>query len=283
VNYRHAFHAGNHADVLKHFALTVVLERLARKEAPFAVLDTHAGIGLYDLASDEAQRSPEWQGGIARLWDWPEAPAELAPYLAAVRALNPDGALRFYPGSPALVAAALRPADRLAACELHPDDAQSLKARFSRQPNVHVHPRDGWEALNALLPPPEKRGLILIDPPYEEPGELERAARAIGPALKRFGHGVYMWWRPLKLGGALDRADAEAKAQIAKEPRAKDMLRADLWVDTPAPSGRLLGSSILVLNPPFGLEEALRAALPAVAERLALGPGAGWRVARSGG
>lgn len=274
MNYRHAFHAGNHADVLKHFALIVALERLARKPAPFAVLDTHAGVGLYDLHSEEAQRSPEWQGGIGRLWEWPEAPAALAPYLGAVRALNPDGALRFYPGSPALIAAGLRPADRLAACELHPEDAQTLKARFARQPNVHVHPRDGWEALGALLPPPEKRGLVLIDPPYEAAGELERGAEAIRAALKRFGHGVYLWWRPMKSESALARVDAD----LASAGRA--WLRADLWVDAIQPAGKLAGSSILVLNPPFGLHEALEQALPALAERLALSPSGGARLSQ---
>lgn len=273
MNYRHAFHAGNHADVLKHVALVYCLAHLKRKETPFAVLDTHAGIGLYDLFSSEAMRSPEWRQGVGRLENWPEAPPAVHAYLDAIAAFNPDGATRFYPGSPAFIANALREDDVLLACELHPEDAATLRAHFGEQSNVHVHARDGWEALNALLPPPRSRGLVLIDPPYEEPDELERAARALGAALKRFGHGVFLWWRPLKSESALDRVDAEVKAQGAR-----NMLRADLWVDTPNPQGKFSGSSILVINPPYGLEVALREALPAIAAKLALGK-AGWRVA----
>ena len=271
MNYRHAFHAGNHADVLKHLVLIVCLDALKRKPAPFAVLDTHAGRGAYDLLCDEALRSPEWQDGIARLWDWSGAPAPVARFLDAIRAFNGDGTLRTYPGSPALIAAALRENDVLDACELHPEDARTLRKTL-RTPNVRVHERDGWEALSALLPPEQRRGLLLIDPPYEELGELERGARALGEPLKRFAHGVYLWWRPLKSESALAAADAEVKAQGARE-----ILRADLWVDTPQPQGRLNGSSMLVINPPFGLRETLQEALPALASRLAAG-NAGWRL-----
>ena len=271
MNYRHAFHAGNHADVLKHVVLLMCLDALTRKPTPFGVLDTHAGRGSYDLLSDEALRSPEWRDGIARLWDWSEAPAAIARYADAVRGFNGDQELRTYPGSPALIATALKPDDVLDACELHPDDAQALR-RTLRTPNVHVHQRDGWEALNALLPPSQRRGLVLIDPPYEEPGELERAARAVGPALKRFGHGMYLWWRPLKRESALDSADAEVRAQGAKET-----LRVDLWVDAPKPEGKLTGSSLLLINPPFGLKQALVESMPALTKRLATGD-AGWRL-----
>jgi 23S rRNA (adenine2030-N6)-methyltransferase len=272
MNYRHAFHAGNHADIVKHVALIACLEHLSRKETPFAVLDTHAGPGLYDLAGEEALRSPEWRGGAARLWDWPEAPAAAAPLVAALRAANADGALRFYPGSPLLIAGALRGADRLIACELHPEDCNALKARFRGAANVQTHSRDGWEALTGLLPFEEKRGLVLIDPPYEAPGELERAARALGPALARFANGIFLWWRPLKSVSALKRADAEAIAQGVKR-----MLRADLWIDAPEREGRLTGSSLLIVNPPFGLEVKLREALPALAARMAAGE-SGWSV-----
>ncbi|GAM96428.1 hypothetical protein U91I_00047 [alpha proteobacterium U9-1i] len=272
MNYRHAFHAGNHADVLKHLALVYCLAHLKRKQSPFAVLDTHAGIGLYDLDSSEAERSPEWRHGIARLHHWPDAPTPVRAYLDAVAAFNPDGGARFYPGSPALIAHALRDDDLLIACELHGEDSETLRARFARQTNVRVHARDGWEALTALLPPPRTRGLVLIDPPYEEPDELERAARALGPALKRFGHGVFVWWRPLKSESALQRADSEVQAQGERE-----ILRADLWVDTPRPDGKLTGSSLLVINPPYGLDAALREALPLLAARMAMGKAA-WRV-----
>lgn len=276
MNYRHAFHVGNHADVLKHIALVFCLDALKRKPAPFAVLDTHAGRGSYDLFSDEAMRSPEWQQAIGRIWDWHGAPEPVTRYLEAVRARNEDGVLRYYPGSPLLIAEALRDGDVLQACELHPEDFAALRRTLGRTPLVHLHERDGWEALSGLLPPPQRRGLVLIDPPYEAPDELSVAARALGPALKRFGHGAYLWWRPLKSESALNAADAEARAQGATKT-----LRADLWVDTPTPEGRLMGSSIFLVNPPFGLEEALRASLPALCDKLATGA-AGWRVKAQG-
>jgi len=272
VNYRHAFHAGNHADVLKHAVLLFCLDALKRKSAPFAVLDTHAGRGFYDLLGDEALRSPEWQGGVARVWDWPEAPALIQRYVEAVQRFNEDGALRTYPGSPVLVTQALRPDDVLMACELHAEDHDKLRRALPRVGNVQVHHRDGWQALTALLPSPQKRGLVLIDPPYEAPDELETAARAFGAALKRFGHGMYLWWRPLKSESALAAADAEARAQGARQ-----LLRADLWVDTVRLEGRLNGSSVLLINPPFGLRQTLEAALPALAARLSQGAH-GWRV-----
>ncbi|MBY0564095.1 MAG: 23S rRNA (adenine(2030)-N(6))-methyltransferase RlmJ [Hyphomonadaceae bacterium] len=272
MNYRHAFHAGNHADVLKHAVLLNCLDALKRKPTAFAVLDTHAGRGLYDLLSDDALRSPEWQGGIARLWDWQGAPPLVARLLTAVRAFNADGALRTYPGSPALIVPALRDGDPLSACELHPEEHAALRRALPRQANIQVHARDGWEALGALLPPPQKRGLVLIDPPYEQPNELAIAGQGISAALKRFAHGMYLWWRPLKSEAELNAADAELRAHGDLAT-----LRADLWTDTPAPQGRLVGSSLFLINPPFGLDEALHAALPMLANRLGAGAH-GWRI-----
>jgi len=263
---------GNHADVLKHAVLLFCLDALQKKPTPFAVLDTHAGRGLYDLHSEEAVRSPEWQDGIARLWDWPNPPPLIARYIEAIRSFNSDGSLRTYPGSPALVTTNLRDDDLLMACELHPEDHAALKRAMPRKANVQVHARDGWQALGALLPPTQKRGLVLIDPPYEAPDELQRTARELGPVLKRFGHGVYLIWRPLKSESALNAVDAETQAQGARE-----MLRADLWVDTPMPTGRLMGSSVLLINPPFGLREALTEALPFLAEAMTKGR-PGWRI-----
>jgi 23S rRNA (adenine2030-N6)-methyltransferase len=271
MNYRHAFHAGNHADVLKHVALLFCLDALKRKDTPFAVLDTHAGRGLYDLTSSEAQRSPEWQGGVSRIWNWPDPPPLIARYREAVAAYNGD-TLTAYPGSPLLIADALRADDALHACDLHPEEHALLKRALRNRENAHVHLRDGWQALTALLPPPQKRGLVLIDPPYEKPDELEQTARMLIPALKRFGHGVYIWWRPMKSQSALDAADAEVQTQGARET-----LRVDLWVNTPALEGKLVGSSLLVINPPFGLEAALREALPALSEWLSAGK-CGWRL-----
>jgi 23S rRNA (adenine2030-N6)-methyltransferase len=272
VNYRHAFHVGNHADVLKHTVLLYCLDALKRKPAPFAVLDTHAGRGIYDLLADEALRSPEWQDGVARIWDWPDPPPLIARYLEAVRSFNADGALRTYPGSPAMVTTNLRDEDVLIACELHPEEHAALKRTLPRQSNVQIHARDGWEAISALLPPPQRRGLVLIDPPYEAPDELAVSAQSIGLALKRFAHGMYLWWRPLKSASALNAADAEARAQGAKET-----LRADFWVAPPAPQGKLSASSLFLINPPFGLREALQEALPFLADALTKGQ-SGWRL-----
>jgi len=272
VNYRHAFHVGNHADVLKHAVLLFCLEALKRKPTPFGVLDTHAGVGLYDLWSDEALRSPEWRRGVARVIEWNDPPPLIARYLEAIRAYNADGGLRTYPGSPALIVRALREGDTLATCELHPEDYAALRNALPRVGNVNVHHRDGWEALGALLPPAQKRGLVLIDPPYEAPDELQRGARALGPALQRFGHGMYVWWRPMKSEAALNAADAEVRAQGAKA-----MLRVDLWIDAPKLEDKLVGSSLLLINPPYGLEAELREALPKLSELMSTGA-AGWRV-----
>ncbi len=272
MNYRHAFHVGNHADVLKHAVLLFCLDSLKRKDTPFAVLDTHAGRGLYDLGGEEAERSPEWRDGVGRIWDWPAAPPLAAAYVEAIRSFNQDGTLRVYPGSPALVTTRLRADDVLMACELHPEEHAILRRALPRQANVQVHARDGWEALSALLPPPQRRGLVLIDPPYEAPDELGVAARAIGGALKRFGHGMYLWWRPLKSESALNAVDDEVRALGAKQT-----LRADLWTAAPTLQGRMMGSSLLLINPPYGLEDALRETLPFLAEALTKGQ-SGWRL-----
>jgi 23S rRNA (adenine2030-N6)-methyltransferase len=268
MNYRHAFHAGNHADILKHVALILCLAAMQRNEKPLAVLDTHAGIGVYDLTGDAASRSPEWRGGFARLQGWAEAPEPVLRLVAMAAAFG-EGR---YPGSPAIVAAMLRAQDRLMACELHPEDAQTLKAWAAGDGRIQVHRRDGFAATSALLPPPERRGLVLVDPPYEAPDEVERSVGALKAGVKRFAHGVYLWWRPLKRPGFLDAADAELAA--IERP----VLRADLAVASPTEGAGLVASSILIVNPPFGVAESLAATLPTLAARLALGPGAGARI-----
>jgi 23S rRNA (adenine2030-N6)-methyltransferase len=273
VNYRHAFHAGNHADVLKHVALLACLAHLGKKPAPFAALDAFAGPGLYDLEGDAATRSPEFRGGVGQIWNWERPPPALAQYRNALRAVNADGRLRFYPGSPKLIRSALREDDRMVACELHPEDAASLKANFRGDAQTQIHARDGYEALPALMPPAERRGLALIDPPYEKEGETQQAAASLRDAARKFSTGVFLWWRPLKVPALIERLDADL-AQGLRRP----LLRADLWISAPSPEGRLTASSIAIINPPFGVESILRAALPALAQRLAAGDGAGWRL-----
>ncbi len=270
MNYRHAFHAGNHADVLKHLVLLFCLDHFARKPAAFAVLDTHAGRGFYDLAGEEAQRSPEWRDGVGRLEDWAEAPAIVRGYCAASLQRAGEDQKLCYRGSPLLIAGALRAQDRLIACELHPEEHAALKAALAHEARAAIHRRDGYEGLLALTPFPERRGLVLIDPPYEANDELARAAEALARALKRFGHGVYVWWRPLKSAAELARYDGEITAPY---------VRADVWVDAPTPEGRLNGSSLMIVNAPHGLEEALAQTLPALAARLGRGR-FGARVAR---
>lgn len=273
MNYRHAFHVGNHADILKHATLALALEHLRRKATPFAVMDTHAGRGLYALDGEEAQRSPEWRDGIGRLWDWPDAPAEFAPLRAALAAANGE-TLSAYPGSPLQALAGMRAGDRLIACELHPEEAGALRRRLAHDPRAQVHQRDGFEAMAALLPPPERRGLVLIDPPYEDRDlDMSRSIKALKLALTRFGYATYIWWRPLKDLREIEAADAELLSG-----RVVKALRADLAVDKATPEGRLVASSLLVINPPFPLTDQLGALLPALSARLALSDAAGWRV-----
>lgn len=279
VNYRHAFHVGNHADVLKHVCLALVIEHLKHKAAPFAVMDTHAGRGSYALDGQEAQRSPEWRDGVGRLWDWADAPAAMAPYLDALRAANPDGALTHYPGSPVLALAGMRDHDRLIACELHPEEAGALKRRLDDDPRAQVHQRNGFEAMSALLPFTERRGLVLIDPPYEDRDhETIQCVRALRAALDRFGHGIYMWWRPVKDVRETEMADAELL-----HGRTLNALRVDLAVDRVTADGRLVASSVLIVNPPYTLAPALAEALPALAAKLGASDAAGWRLEPVGG
>jgi 23S rRNA (adenine2030-N6)-methyltransferase len=276
MNYRHAFHAGGFVDVVKHLILMRLVEYLKRKPAAFRVIDTHAGIGRYDLTGEEAQRSPEWREGIARLLDRglpPEAAALARPYLDVVRGENPDGALRVYPGSPLLVRKLLRPQDRLFAMELHPEDVQTLSALFAGDLQTRVIALDGWLALGSQVPPKEKRGLVLIDPPFEEEGEFGRLVAGLVRAHKRFPQGVYALWYPLK-----DRRERDSFIGALKQTGIPKMLRAELTVRPPAEPPRLFGTGMIVINPPFTLESELQTLLPALAAVLAEDGEGGWRV-----
>ena len=268
MNYRHAFHAGNHADVFKHAALTLVLEHLRQKPQPFAVLDTHAGIGAYDLTGDEARRSPEWREGIGRIFG-----SELASapgYSRLIEALNPDG-MRIYPGSPEVVRSLLREGDRLAACELHPADAATLKARYRGEPRVAAHQRDGYEAMGALLPPPERRGLVLIDPPFELADETQRLVAALAAGLKRWPTGIFAAWYPLK-----DRKISVALSEAAAQAPFPKALRVEFspyaWEESSLP-----GSGLLICNAPWKLDEKLIGLCQELAGRLGNGR-ASWSV-----
>ena len=284
MNYRHTYHAGNFADVLKHVVLSLALVHMAKKAAPFRVIDTHAGIGLYDLAGEEAGKTGEWRGGIGRLLG-PDAnlgaapkPAAAAalmkPYLDAVGALNPDGVPRRYPGSPCLALALMRGDDRLVANELHPEDAATLRRTLARDRRAKVLELDGWLALKAQLPPKERRGVILVDPPFEEPGELDRIVTGLDNARRRFGGGVYLLWYPIKDPRPVARFH-QALAKVAPP----ESLAIELLIRGPVDIDRLNGCGLVVLNPPFTLEADLGVLLPILAERLSDGGGATGRIA----
>lgn len=271
MNYRHAFHAGNHGDVLKHAALSLVLARLRDKPNPFMVLDTHAGRGLYDLESDEAGRSGEHRGGIARLTG-ADAPAPLSPYLGAVRRANPFGGLRWYPGSPAIIKDALRDGDSAKFCELHPEERAALQSAIGADPQVRIYARDGYEAVRAFLPPAARRGLVLIDPPFEQPGEFDRLAGALADGLRRWASGVFMIWRPQKDETGYQRFLSRLEALSIPKSLVAELSIAKRETD------RLTGSGLVVVNPPYGLGDALAAILPHLARRLAIAPGGGWTI-----
>ncbi|WP_112827251.1 23S rRNA (adenine(2030)-N(6))-methyltransferase RlmJ [Rhizobium cremeum] len=267
MNYRHIYHAGNFADVLKHAVLARLIVYLQQKDKAFRLLDTHAGIGLYDLSSEEAQKTGEWQDGIGRLIEaeLPEAVATfLAPYLDAVRTLNPAGPIRLYPGSPKLARVLFRPQDRLSAMELHPDDCRALSRLFEGDYQVRVTELDGWLALGAHLPPKEKRGIVLVDPPFEIEGEYERLVDGLSRAWRRFSTGVYCLWYPIKKG-----APIAAFHQALKDLEIPKMLCAELSVRSDRETTGLSGSGLIIVNPPYTLKEELHAALPELKRVLA--------------
>lgn len=274
MNYRHAFHAGNFADVAKHAVLARIVEYLKKKDKAFRVIDTHAGIGLYDLSADAAQRTGEWREGIGRLItaDLPAPVAELlGPYLKAVRAANPDGGLRFYPGSPLLVRHLLRKQDRLTAIELHPADAETLRRRLAGDFQARVIELDGWLALGAHLPPKEKRGLVLVDPPFEEPGEFERLVDGLKRAHRRWPGGIYALWYPIK--GRTAVAQFRKALKASGIPSIVDIVL-EVRDQTDAP--RLDGSGLVVVNPPYSLQSELEVLMPELSRVLRDGTGGGW-------
>jgi 23S rRNA (adenine2030-N6)-methyltransferase len=265
MNYRHAFHAGNFADVVKHATLARVIAHLKEKPAAFRVIDTHAGAGLYDLHGPEAGRTGEWREGIGQVMGAALAPAVrelLAPYLDAVASFNPAG-LHTYPGSPALVRAWLRAQDRLVACEREPEAARALAASLRADARVKAVAIDGYMALNAYVPPRERRGLVLLDPPYEQADEFDRLATGLAAAHRKWPTGVYMLWYPIK--------DARATATFTRRlaqlgiPR---ILRAELALDSGRDALRLAGSGLVLVNPPWRLEAELEVLLPGLAQAL---------------
>ncbi len=263
MNYQHAFHAGNFADVHKHVVLTRILEHLRAKPAAFRVIDTHAGAGRYDLAGPQATRSPEWRDGIKRVIDTPrqaDVQTLLAPYLDILASFNPGKNLRYYPGSPLIAKALLRPNDRLIACELEPHAARSLKAALRGDHRAKVLAIDSWMALNANVPPKERRGLVLADPSYEEAEDFSRLPAGLAEAHRKWPTGIYMLWYPIK-----DRTAAEALARRLRRLDVPKVMRCEITLGPARADAGLIGSGLIVVNPPYNLDRELEILLPALA------------------
>ena len=268
MNYRHSFHAGNFADVMKHIMLVLVLCHMRQKDKAFRVIDTHAGIGFYDLAGDEAERTLEWQGGVARLKEPFDAEVErlIAPYRRVLDSARQRHGPHTYPGSPLVIRELLRKQDRAVLSELHPTDGALLTERFNMVANIKVLHLDGWTALHGLIPPKERRGLVLIDPPYEERDEFDRLVKEIARAAAKWPTGIYMAWYPIKDPAQIDDV-AAALAAVLTRPA----LRLEFMIDRPDDVSRLSGCGLFVVNPPWLLEQEANLILPALAERLPRG------------
>jgi 23S rRNA (adenine2030-N6)-methyltransferase len=274
-SYRHAFHAGNHADVLKHVVLVQLLRHLVLKATPFWVIDTHAGAGLYALEGEWAAKRSEFADGIGRLWGRPDAPAAVADYLGVVRALNPDGALRHYPGSPFIALRYLRKQDRLRLFEMHSSESRVLSRNIAEagrdiERRTIVQAGDGFAGLKGLLPPPPRRALVLVDPSYEDKDDYARTVAALHDALDRFATGCYALWYP-----QVQRHEAiELPRKLAQLPGVR-WLHATLTTRAPTPDGLgLHGSGMFVVNPPWTLQAALGESLPWLNDALAQDSGA---------
>jgi 23S rRNA (adenine2030-N6)-methyltransferase len=276
MNYRHAFHAGNFADVFKHLFLTRILVYLARKEAPFRFIDTHAGHGIYDLSAETAERTAEWRGGIGRLLAADVSPAAaslIEPYRAVV---EPLFAARppLYPGSPALAARFLRRHDRMIFCDAYAPAINDLSFYFGRDPRAKIIEIDGYLALKAFVPPVERRGLVLIDPPFEAADEFDGLGRALEAAWRKWMTGTYMVWFPIK-----HRPPVDAFLHGLVDAGLKRLLQLELRIDLPKPQGALAANGLLVVNPPYLLEAEARVLLPYLAETLGVPGHAGFEVA----
>jgi 23S rRNA (adenine2030-N6)-methyltransferase len=271
LSYQHDYHAGSHADVLKHSVLALLIEALKRKPAALRVIDSHAGSGGYDLEGALAQRGREFATGVSCVLEAPDPPAPLGPYLGALNSLNTPGALRYYPGSPQLALSLLRPHDHLELFELHPQALEALQTRFGRERQVHMHRRDGFEGLVAVVPPQERRGLALIDPSYERKDEFARVARCVAEAFKRWRNGVYVIWYPL-----IRHAGPELLVKQLSKLSLPRLFRVELEVVARDAPG-LRGSGLAIANLPYEVDAALLELLPWLHRRLAVDGAGAWR------
>lgn len=272
LSYRHSFHAGNHADVLKHIVLTLILNALKQKEKGFFYLDTHSGVGRYSLLSAEAEKTGEYVEGIARLWERDDLPEEVALYIEELKKIN-KGKLRFYAGSPLLAVQQLRPQDRALLTELHPNDFPLLRNEFAKVPNVVTKRENGFQQLKAALPPKEKRGLVLIDPPYELKEDYELVVKAIEEGYKRFATGVYAIWYPVVLRQHTKRITKGLEATGIRK-----ILQIELAVRPDSDQRGMTASGMIVINPPWQLESQMKKILPYLTEVLVPEGTGSWKV-----
>ncbi|QXX76340.1 23S rRNA (adenine(2030)-N(6))-methyltransferase RlmJ [Methylovirgula sp. HY1] len=280
MNYRHAYHAGNFADVFKHVVLTLILAYLGQKPTGFRVIDTHAGDGLYDLSGVAAEKTAEWRNGIGRLIGaeiWPELQPLLDPYLAIV-APRLTAESPYYPGSPLLAAALLRKQDRMIFCEAHPEVVGALKAHLGRDKRAKIIEIDGFVGLGAFVPPIERRGLVLVDPPFEAKDEFVRIAGAIDTALRKWPTGTYMIWFPIKDRAGVARFYSQMSDVIAKAG-VREALCFELWIDDIGPDRPLAANGLVVINPPYVLDAQVRQILPYLARVLSIAGKGGYAVA----
>lgn len=280
LSYRHAFHAGNHADVLKHYLEVQLLNYLAQKDKPFWYIDTHAGAGCYALDTGYATQNAEYESGIAKLWQRDDLPSSLAQYVALVKAINSDEQLKLYPGSPLVAANLLRAQDKLRLFELHPTDSDILQENFAgRGTQVLIQTADGFNALKALLPPPPRRALVLIDPPYEDKQDYQRVVTGLREGLKRFATGIYAVWYP-----QLQRSEAQQLPAQLKQLPVKSWLHVALSVQGKSEDGfGMYGSGMFVLNPPWTLFAMLQEVMPYLLAQLGQDEQAGFTLEQSFG
>lgn len=279
MNYRHAFHAGNHADVFKHIVLSRLINALTQKETPFAYLDTHAGLGVYDLYSSQAERTGEWLEGIKLIYESTDIPALLNDYISVINHLNPNGELHYYPGSPMLAQQLMRAQDHLILNEKHPEDAQLLKQNFRRDPRITIHMQNGWLLPKALLPTQQKRLLLLIDPPFEQTNELELCVKSLTDTLSRMRQAVVAIWYPIK-----DQKSLNSFYNQLKKTNAPKLLKAEFMVQPADNKLGLNGSGMVIANPPWKLESELPTLLPYLTNALATSSGKweiDWLIAES--
>lgn len=264
LSYRHSFHAGNHADVLKHIVQSLILNALNQKEKPYLYHDTHSGVGRYDLTHEWSEKTGEYKQGIARLWQANNLPEEIQTYLEAVQSLNQDSSLRYYPGSPRVARAHIRKQDRMVLTELHPSDHPLLEQEFHRDRQVSIYKEDGFQRLKASLPPKERRGLVLIDPPYELAHEYRDVVNAIAQSHKRWATGVYAIWYPV-----VNRHDIDDMLSGLEKLGIRKILQIELGVSADTNERGMTASGMIVINPPWKLESQMKEILPYLKEVIA--------------